>query len=90
LGWAAHGLEQRRLRQTFALQQGCTDPGFIEQRHQQVGNIEQPRSPGCPASIRILQQILQGIADVEVATGAWGLLDAEGLQAIQEAVGIDG
>jgi hypothetical protein len=83
-------LEQRRLGQTLALQEGCTNPGFIKQRHQQVGNVEQPGSPGCPASIRILQQIFQGIPDVEVATGDWGLLDAEGLQAIQEAVGIDG
>jgi hypothetical protein len=55
-----------------------------------VGNIEQTGSPGCPAAIRILQQIFQGIPDVEVATGAWGLLDAEGLQPIQEAIGIDG
>jgi hypothetical protein len=63
-------LEQGRLGQTLALQQGCTNPGFIEQRHQQVGDIEQPGSPGCATSIRILQQIFQGIPDVEVATGA--------------------
>jgi hypothetical protein len=83
-------LEQGRLGYTLALQQGCANPGFIEQRHQQVGNIQQPGSPGGPASIPILQQIFQGIADIEVATGAWGLLAAKGLQPIQEAIGIDG
>jgi len=83
-------LEQRRLGQPLALQQGCPNPGFIEQRHQQVGNIQQPGSPGCPAAIRIFQQILQGITDIEIATGAGRLVATEGLQPIQEAIGING
>jgi hypothetical protein len=83
-------LEQRRLGQTLGLQQGCTNPGFIEQGHQQVGNIEQTGSPGCAAAIGIVQQIFQGITDVEISTGAWGLVHAEGLHTIEEAIGIDG
>jgi hypothetical protein len=83
-------LEQRRLGQTLSLQHRCPNPGFIQQGHQQVGNIEQTGSPGCAAAIRIFQKIFKGITDIEIATGAGRLVAAEGLQPIQKAIGIDG
>lgn len=51
-----------------------------------MGNLDQPVAPGEPPLLGHLQQILQGIADIEGVAGARGLVGAEGFQPIQQPV----
>ena len=81
---------QQVFAEPLPRQQGGAQAGFRQQGRQQVRHLQQAIAPALPAAIGGLQQLFEGLADVELAAGGGALVGAKLLQAIQQPITVQG
>ena len=72
------------------MQEGAGNAAIVQQGRQQMGDINEARTPLAPLAIGLLQKQFQVLADEQVPGTAGGLIRAEVIQLIQQTRGIEG
>jgi hypothetical protein len=81
--------QQQLLAQTLGREQGGAATGLIKQGQEQVGPIQPAGAPASPATVGGFEQVFEGITNEQLGTGAAGLVGAEGIEPIEQALGLD-